>query len=75
MVCTTNRFIWQRSEEHIYPSKEIIFIYYYFRNEIETAVADQLKQASSNYYHSWIYRIDENCFINPTYKLSAGLHP
>lgn len=40
-------FIWQRSGEYIYPAKEIIFLCYYNRNEAETVVADQLKQASS----------------------------
>ena len=42
----------------------IIFTYYYNRNETETIVVDQLKQASNNYYPSWIYRIDENYLIN-----------
>ena len=46
------RFIWQRSEENIYPAKEIIFTYYYNRNETETVIADQLKQASNDYYPS-----------------------
>ena len=41
------RSLWQRSEENIYLAKEIIFLCYYNRNETETVVADQLKQASS----------------------------
>jgi hypothetical protein len=41
------RSLWQRSEENIYLAKEIIFFCYYNRNETETIVADQLKQASS----------------------------
>ena len=49
---TTDRFIWQRSKEYIYPAKEIIFAYYYNRNETETVLADQLKQASNYYYPS-----------------------
>jgi hypothetical protein len=58
-----NRFTWQRSKEYIYPVKEIIFARYYNRNETETVVADQLKQASNDYYPSWTYRINENYFI------------
>ena len=46
MLCH-HRFIWQRSKEHIYPVKEIIFACYYNRNETETVLAGQLKQASS----------------------------
>ena len=42
------RFIWQRFKEYIYSAKEIIFICYYNRNETETVVADQLKQASND---------------------------
>ena len=45
----TNRCSWQRSKEEIYLVKEIIFVCYYNRNETETIVADQLKQASSNH--------------------------
>jgi len=62
MLHYQNRFTWQRSNLDIYPAKEIIFACYYNRNETETVVADQLKQASSNYYPSRIYRIDENYF-------------
>ena len=39
------RFNWQRFNLEIYPAKEIIFVCYYNRNEAETVVADQLKQA------------------------------
>jgi hypothetical protein len=62
-VTLLNRFIWQRSGKGIYPAKEIIFACYYNRNEPETVVADQLKQASSTYYPSRIYRIDKNYSI------------
>jgi len=41
------RYSWQRFGENIYPAKKIIFVCYYIRNETETVVADQLKQASS----------------------------
>ena len=68
-----NRFIWQRSSENIYPANEIIFVCYYNRNEPETVVADQLKQTSSDYYPSRIYRIDEDYFISPAYRLKATL--
>ena len=69
-----HRFIWQQSQEYIYPAKEIIFICYYNRNETETVVADQLKQASNNYYPSRIYRIDENYFINTSLQ-AQGYSP
>jgi hypothetical protein len=59
-----NRFTWQRSKEYIYPVKEIIFARYYNRNETETVLADQLKQASNYYYPSRIYEIEETYFIN-----------
>lgn len=48
-------FLWQRSEGSIYPDQIIIFICYYNRNEAETVVAGQLKQAPNNYYPSRIY--------------------
>ncbi|GEM_PF-2268474 len=35
------------SKKYIYPANEIIFTCYYNRNETETVVAGQLKQASS----------------------------
>jgi len=67
------RFIWQRSEENIYTAKEIIFTYYYNRNETETVIADQLKQASNDYVLlglvEWI-RITLN---TPAYRLKATL--
>jgi hypothetical protein len=52
---TLNRSIWQRSKEYIYPDKEIIFVCYYNRNETETVLADQLKQALNILYPSRIY--------------------
>ena len=58
------RFIWQRFKEHIYLAKEIILTCYYNRNETETVVADQLKQAANDYYPFRNYRIEENYFIN-----------
>ena len=58
------RSLWQRSEENIYIAKGIIFLCYYNRNETETVVADQLKQASNDFYPYRIYRINENYFIN-----------
>jgi len=54
----TYRFIWQRSTLDIYPVKEIISICYYNRNETETVLAGQLKQAANGYYPSWIYEIN-----------------
>ena len=51
------RFIWQRFKEYIYPAKEIISACYYNRNETETVLADQLKQASNILYPSRIYGI------------------
>jgi len=53
----SNRFIWQRSEEYIYPAKEIIFARYYNRNETETGLAGKLKQASNILYPFRIYEI------------------
>jgi hypothetical protein len=40
---TLNSFIWQRSEEDIYPAKEIIFICYYNRNKTETVLMKMLE--------------------------------
>jgi hypothetical protein len=53
-----DRFIWQRSKEHINTTKEIIFVCYYNRNETETVLADKLKQAVNGYYPSRIYEIN-----------------
>ena len=58
-----HRCSWQRFKENIYLAKEIIFACYYNRNETETILVDQLKQASNDYYPSWTYRINENYFI------------
>lgn len=49
------RFLWQRPEGSIYPVQIIILICYYNRNEAETVVAGQLKQASNYYCFSRIY--------------------
>ncbi|MDD4162789.1 MAG: hypothetical protein PHW87_09975 [Methanothrix sp.] len=38
----------RKIEQHIYPAKEIIFTCHYNRNETETVLADQLKQASGH---------------------------
>jgi hypothetical protein len=51
---------WQRFADDIYPAEEIIFVSYYNRNETETVVADQLKQAVTGYYPS---RINEITYI------------
>ena len=56
-----NRCNWQRSEKNIYLASRIIFTCYYNRNKTETVLASKLKQASSGYYPSRIYRIDKNC--------------
>jgi len=48
-------FLWQRSERFIYLAQIIILICYYNRNEAETVVAGQLRQASNNYCSSRIY--------------------
>jgi len=54
-------------------SQRIIFTYYYNRNETETVIADQLKQASNDYVLlglvEWI-RITLN---TPAYRLKATL--
>ena len=68
----SDSFIWQRYKEYIYPAKQIIFTCYYNRNETETVVADQLKQASNNYYLSWTYKIDENYFIYISLQAQAS---
>ena len=56
-VTPLSRCNWQRFREEIYPVKEIIFTCYYNRNETETVLAGQLKQASNTYYPSRIYKI------------------
>ena len=42
----SSRYNWQRSVRYIYPANRIILTCYYNRNEPETVLADQLKQAS-----------------------------
>ena len=56
-VTLSNRFIWQRFEEHIHLAKEIIFTCYYNRNETETVLASKLKPAVNAYYPTWVYEI------------------
>jgi hypothetical protein len=63
IIDQSDRPLWQRSEMYIYPAKEIISKCYYNRNETETVVADQLKQASNDYYPSRIYINVENFYI------------
>jgi hypothetical protein len=43
------------SKKDIYSTKEIISVFFYNRNETETVLADQLKQATNVYYPSRIY--------------------
>lgn len=76
-IQTFNCILWQRSNSDIYPAREIIFTCYYSRNETETVVSDQLKQASNDYYPSRTHRINECRFINPDLqaKCSSLLRP
>ena len=68
-----NRFTWQRSKEYIYPVKEIIFARYYNRNETETVVADQLKQASSDYVLLGLLEWTKFTLNTPAYRHRATL--
>jgi hypothetical protein len=67
------RFIWQRFKEHIYLAKEIILTCYYNRNETETVVADQLKQASSDYVLLGLVGLMEITLYAPAYRHKATL--
>ena len=68
-----NRFLWQRPDECIHPTKEIISVCYYNRNETETVVADQLKQASNDYVLLGLAECTEITLNTPAYRLKSTL--